>query len=125
MNSVAPGNSDRSRTQQVLHPFALADDERSDRVAAHGDSAIPGQRFEQADIVVAQVAREVVGRRQLDAFRGERLLKGGEVQRLAVGDHTVEVEHDGLQRTAHAPGAFSPARISTFSRFDGGGYGHS
>ena len=62
---------------------------------------------------------------ELDAFLGERLLKRLEVERLAVGDHAVEVEHDRLQRPAHAPGAFSPARIATFSRFDGGGYGHS
>jgi hypothetical protein len=43
------------------------------------------------------------------------------VQRFAVGNHPVEVEHDCLQRVDHAPGAFSPARIATFNWFDGGG----
>ena len=38
-----------------------------------------------------------------DAFLGQRLLKCRQVQRLAVGNHAVEIEHDGLQRGGHAP----------------------
>ena len=99
----------------------------------HRQAAIARQRLEHADVVVAEVAREVFVARQRDAFLGQRLLKRLQVQRLAVGDDAVEVEDDGLQRGvtrrglrgSRFGGAFSPARIGTLSRFAGGGYGHS
>ena len=97
-------------------------------------AAIASQRLEHPDIVVAQVAREVFVVLEHDSFLGESLLKRLEVERLAVGNHAIEIEDDRLERGGHAPdalpvgasaGAFSPARMAIFSRFDGGGYGHS
>ena len=93
-------------------------------------ATIARQRLEHPDIVVAEVAREVLVALEHDPFLGERLLIRLQVQRLAVGNHAIEIENDRLQRGGHAPeafaagasgGAFSPARIATLSRFDGGG----
>ena len=44
------------------------------------------------------------------------------VERLAVGDHAVEVEDDGPHRHFFMR---SPARMGIFNRFSAGGYGHS
>ena len=76
-----------------------------DAAVAHRHAAIPRQRLEHADIVVAEVARVVVRRAvSVDAFLGERLLERPQVQRLAVGDDAVEVEDDRLQRAGSCAG---------------------
>ena len=51
----------------------------------------------RADIVVSEIARVVVGLGQRDAFCGEHVAEGAEMQRLAVRDHAVEVEDDRAQ----------------------------
>src|SRR6185295_11348316 len=98
------------------------------------EAAVPRERRERADVVVAEITGEVVLAREHDPFFGQCLLKGFEVQRLAVGDDPVEIEDDRLERGGHAPGAFaagasggafSPARIATLRRLAEGGYGHS
>ena len=96
--------------------------------------AVASQRGKHARIVVAEVAREVLVALEDKTFLRERLLKGLQVQRLAIGNHAVEIKDDGLERGAHAAGAltswdsggaFSPAWIAILRRLAGGGYGHS
>ena len=85
--------------------------------------SVSRERAEDATVVEAEVPGVVVRRREGDAGWREGLLEGGQVQRLGVGEHAVEIEHDGLQRTGvgrrHL--TFSPARIATARRFSFGG----
>ncbi len=123
--SMAPGNSTEPAAEHRLELVPLARHQPGHARRVHRHAAVFAEGLEHADVVVAEIARRVLLRRQLEPVLGERLLEGAEVQRLAVGDHAVEVEDDRLQGGRHEPGAFSPARISTFSRLDGGGNGQS
>ena len=110
--------------EQLLEQQAFPRHEGRHPARIDRKTTISRQRLEQAHIVEAQIPGEVLAAGQLDALFAERLLKRLEVQRLAVGDDAVEVEDDGLKRS-HDAGTFSPARISTFSRFATGGSGHT
>ena len=55
------------------------------------------------DIVESEVAVVVLAFGERDAAFGEHVAEGAEVQRLAVGDHAVEVEHDRADHGVQAP----------------------
>ncbi len=94
-------------------------------VAVHRAPRAPIDRSKHADIVEAEVVRVVVGVGQRDACVGQHVLKRLQVERLAVGDDAVEVEHYGAQAALNSSTAASPARTGILSRFSRGGYGHS
>ena len=119
-----PGKQHRHRREHRLSLMPLRETSRHAR-GVHRHAVVFGEGLEHAHVVVAEISRVVLLRRQLESVFRERLLKGAEVQRLAVGYHPVEIEDDRLKRGGHVPGAFSPARISTFKRFEAGGYGQS
>src|SRR5439155_12155419 len=74
----------RIPTKAILKPPRLTSR------AAH----IPNH-LKHADVVVPQVPRVVIRLAQFDVFFGEDVLKGAQVQRLAVRQDAVEVEDDG------------------------------
>src|SRR5947208_3471450 len=80
-----------------------------------------GNRPERPDSAVPEIASVVGGFGQGQALSREHFAKSAEMQRLAVSEDAVEVEHDGANHCF----IFSPARIGTLSRLSGGGYGHS
>ena len=88
-------------------------------VAGDVEPLVARERFEHADVVDAEVSLVVLAGRKRQPFLGEESLVDPKVQRLAVGDHPVEVEDHALQRHF----TFSPARIGTCRRLARGGIG--
>ena len=83
------------------------------------------KRLEQVAVVVAEIAIEVRRAGQRPSARAEHVLKGCEVQSLAVGKHAVEIEHHAPADHLNCPLRRSPAGIDTCRRFSRGGTGQS
>jgi hypothetical protein len=82
--------------QHLLQLVALQGDHLGDRPRAGRQRPVARQRLEHSDVVVAEITRVILFRGQRDAVLGERFLERSQMKRLAVGNDTVEVEHDGL-----------------------------
>ena len=63
----------------------------------HRHALVAPNRLEHADVVITEVAVEIILVRHRDAFRREDVLIRAQVQPFAVGDHAVEVEHDRMK----------------------------
>ncbi len=99
-----------------------------DVFAREAESVFHSESSEHPLVVESQIAREVVGSRQLDSERDEHLLIRPQVKDFGVGEHPVEVEDDRgdheLDQWPAAPSR-SPARIGMAKRFSRGGTGQS
>ncbi len=90
------GEEDFAAMEHLLQLGALQGHHLGDGPAARRQFAVACQRLQQADVVVAEIARVVLLGGERDAILGQRFLEGLQVKGLAVRDDAVEVEHDRL-----------------------------
>ena len=103
--------------RQSQEDLGLASEQPCHPVTGDVEPFVARERFEYADVVDAEVSLVILARRKCQAFLGEERLVDPKVQRLAIGDHAIEVEDHALQRHF----TFSPARIGTCRRLARGG----
>ena len=116
----------------------LGGDQAGDAAVVDALAVIGERGAERAGVVVAEVLAVVVALAERHALAREHAPEPFEVQRLAVGDHAIEVEHDRGEEhrgpvaeeaaRPREPRYFrsrSPDRIGAARRFSRGGYGQS
>ena len=91
----------RAGAHQAKEAVRLGGHERAHALRRRRPARLAEGLDDRVVVVEAEIAGVVGLARERDTLRRERLLEGGQVERLVVGDHAVEVEDERARPPRH------------------------